>query len=214
MTNRAELEEQFQESRVKIILPEPDKLRTIGDLVHFDAVEFRHPRAKTPLLSDVTFTVEQGGRVAFVGANGQGKSTLAKLIMGDLKPTKGKITRHTSLQIGYFSQHMVEDITAAATATGHEDDEDHPRTALAYFLHHFEHKAGTKVPEQDARAFLGSLGLKGQLASHTPLALLSGGQKVSSALELDDQHLELTSLAPGSTRVVVDHFQPTAATFT
>lgn len=56
------------ESVVKIRLSSPTKLRTLGDLIHFDNVSYRFPKAKTALLEDVVFTVEQGGRCAFVGA--------------------------------------------------------------------------------------------------------------------------------------------------
>ncbi|KAK4701684.1 hypothetical protein P7C70_g4544, partial [Phenoliferia sp. Uapishka_3] len=198
---RADIVLEDAESRVKISISDPDKLRTVGDLIHFDAVEFRFPKAKTPLLSDVTFTVEQGGRIAFVGAvghfprtllmsklrptssqNGQGKSTLAKLILGTLLPSKGKITRHPLLKIGYFSQHSVEELSSG-TAITPSSSSAAPPTALSHFLKHFE-ESGEKVVEQDARVCLGSFGLQGKIASDTPLQLLSGGQKVRLAFAL------------------------------
>lgn len=171
-SRRGEIEIEAPERDVKIKLDDPPALRTLGDLVHFDHVEFRHPRATRPLLSDITFTVEQGGRLALVGANGQGKSTLAKLIMGELQPTRGSIVRHPLLKIGYFSQHSVEDLSTAGNVT-----------ALAYFLEHFAAK-GVQVEEQAVRACLGSFGLGGRLASDVPLSQLSGGQKVRLAFAL------------------------------
>ncbi|GAA5993553.1 hypothetical protein JCM10908_000108 [Rhodotorula pacifica] len=171
-SRRGDIEIEAPERDVKIKLDDPPALRTLGDLVHFDHVEFRHPRASKPLLADITFTVEQGGRLAFVGANGQGKSTLAKLIMGELQPTRGSIVRHPLLKIGYFSQHSVEDLTSAG-----------PMTALSYFVEHFAAQ-GVKVEEQAVRACLGSLGLGGRLASDVPLDQLSGGQKVRLAFAL------------------------------
>ncbi|GAA6058948.1 hypothetical protein JCM10212_002900 [Sporobolomyces blumeae] len=178
LTSRAEVVLQEQESAVKIRIPKPEKLRTLGDLVHFDLVEYRFPRAKTPLLSNVTFTLEQGGRIAFVGANGNGKSTLAKLILGELAPTRGKIARHPLLRIGYFGQHSVENLTLT-----HVSANGTPVTALSHFLEHFEAQ-GDRVAESDARACLGSFGLQGRVASDTPLSQLSGGQKVRLALAL------------------------------
>jgi len=175
LTNRAEIVLQEQESSVKLRVPSPEKLRTLGDLIHFDSVQYRFPRAKTPLLDNVTFTVEQGGRIAFVGANGNGKSTLAKLISGELQPTKGKIVRHPLLRIGYFGQHSVEDLTQKQF-----DEDGRPITALSSFLAHFEAQ-GEKVVESDARACLGSFGLQGRIASDTPVSQLSGGQKVRAA---------------------------------
>ncbi|BGP31559.1 hypothetical protein JCM10296v2_003331 [Rhodotorula toruloides] len=178
LTRRAEVETQEQEAASKIRVPNPEKLRTLGDLVHFDQVEYRFPGAKTPLLANVTFTVEQGGRIAFVGANGNGKSTLAKLIVGELVPSKGKIVRHPQVRIGYFSQHSVENLTLKTTSA-----QGGPVTALSHFLEHFEAE-GEKVLESEARACLGSFGLKGEIASDTPLSQLSGGQKVRLALAL------------------------------
>lgn len=136
--------------------------------MHFDGVEFRHPGASHALLSGVTFTIEQGGRIAFVGQNGNGKSTLAKLIVGELQPTKGSIVRHPLAKIGYFSQHSVEDLSQPLATLSL----DRPLTALSYFLERFP------VEEQAARAFLGSFGLGGKLASDAPISHLSGGQKV------------------------------------
>ncbi|KAJ7126423.1 P-loop containing nucleoside triphosphate hydrolase protein [Mycena crocata] len=178
-SNRADIEKTANEAKVKINIASPDKLRTLGDLIHFDAVGYRFMKAKKPFLEDLTFTVNQGGRCAFVGANGQGKSTIAKLIMGTLKPTKGAITRHPLLKIGYFSQHSVEELSGPATRS----TSDRPVTALSYFIEYFEAK-GETVVEQDARKCLGSFGLQGKIASDAPLTQLSGGQKVRLAIAL------------------------------
>ena len=51
-----------------IIIPPVAKLRTLGDLVTFDKVTFKYRGSAAPLLRDVSFSVPQGGRVAFVGA--------------------------------------------------------------------------------------------------------------------------------------------------
>ncbi|KAG9220476.1 hypothetical protein CCMSSC00406_0003932 [Pleurotus cornucopiae] len=173
LSNRAEIEIDEGEPPVRIVLPSPDKLRTIGDLIHFDNVSFSY-RRQGAKLEGVTFTVGQDGRCAFVGANGQGKSTLAKLIMGELSPSKGVIVRHPSLKIGYFTQHSVEELSNESLKT---------TTALKYFLDHFD-KLGDPVQDPEARACLGTLGLSGKVASDTPLAALSGGQKVRLAIAL------------------------------
>jgi hypothetical protein len=55
---------------VHIVIPPVARLRTLGDLVTFDKVTFKYRRAASPLLQDVSFSVPQDGRVAFVGAVG------------------------------------------------------------------------------------------------------------------------------------------------
>ncbi|KDE04265.1 hypothetical protein MVLG_05293 [Microbotryum lychnidis-dioicae p1A1 Lamole] len=187
LTNRDDILFEDQESKIRLRIPDPEKLRTLGSLIHFDGVEFRHPRQKVPLLEDVTFTVDQGGRCAFVDANGQGKSTLARSIMGELKSTTGKIERHPLLKIGYFSQHSVEELTLAQNTQGLSLSTGRPTTALSYFLDHFKAK-GETVLEQEVRACLGSFGLQDKTASDTPLGQLSGGQLVRLAIALIIYH--------------------------
>ena len=68
LTGRADIAIEDLEPKVNITIPNPAKLRTLGDLVHFDKVTFKFPKAPKALLEDVTFTVEQGGRCAFIGA--------------------------------------------------------------------------------------------------------------------------------------------------
>ena len=67
-TSRAGIEIEEQEPPVHIVIPPVAKLRTLGDLVTFDKVTFKYRRAAAPLLQDVTFSIPQDGRVAFVGA--------------------------------------------------------------------------------------------------------------------------------------------------
>ena len=103
--------------------------------------------------------------------NGQGKSTLAQLILGALTPTTGTITRHPLLKIGYFSQHSVESLSSVPPTT----------TALQYFLSSLTAR-GESVDEPEARACLGEFGLGGRIATDAPLKMLSGGQKVRLAI--------------------------------
>lgn len=171
LTSRAEVAPEETERRVKISLPQPAKLRTAGDLVHFQDVAFRHPKMPRNVVESVAFTVSPGGRCSFIGANGEGKSTIAKLVLGELQPTAGTITRHPTMKVGYFSQMAVEDLSALP------DDGPTPSTPLSHFIAHFA-KKGVTVEERVARGFLGGLGLPGRLSSHTPVKALSGGQKV------------------------------------
>lgn len=104
--------------------------------------------------------------------NGHGKSTLVKLILGELAPTKGTVLRHPLMKVGYFSQHSVEELSKETT-----------QTPLAYFIDYFE-KKGVTVNEGEARRSLAGLGLAGSTVSNTSMSALSGGQKVRLALSL------------------------------
>ncbi|UCH83703.1 MAG: ABC-F family ATP-binding cassette domain-containing protein [Candidatus Latescibacterota bacterium] len=60
--------------------------------------------AQKPLLTDFQLEIGAGERICIMGQNGKGKSTLMRLLAGDLKPQQGKITRHPRLQNGFFAQ--------------------------------------------------------------------------------------------------------------
>lgn len=64
----------------------------------------------------------QGSRISLVGANGQGKSTLVKLMMGELAPGGGSMQRHPQAKIGFFAQDNVERLVigkGASSALAH-----------------------------------------------------------------------------------------------
>ncbi|PTJ68151.1 ribosomal protection-like ABC-F family protein, partial [Mammaliicoccus sciuri] len=71
-------------------------------LVQFNHVSFAYDNRK--IFDDVSFYIKRNQNVIVEGRNGTGKSTLIKLILGELEPTKGDITVHPELEIGYFSQ--------------------------------------------------------------------------------------------------------------
>ncbi|MEB7407701.1 ABC-F type ribosomal protection protein Sal(A) [Mammaliicoccus sciuri] len=71
-------------------------------LVQFNHVSFAYENRK--IFEDVSFYIKRNQNVIIEGRNGTGKSTLIKLILGELEPTKGDITVHPELEIGYFSQ--------------------------------------------------------------------------------------------------------------
>ncbi len=66
------------------------------------------------VLSDVDLVVERGSKMAFVGQNGQGKSTLAKIIVGDID-YEGKVTLGHNVQIGYFAQNQADYLDGSKT---------------------------------------------------------------------------------------------------
>ncbi|WP_436887891.1 ABC-F type ribosomal protection protein Sal(A) [Mammaliicoccus sciuri] len=71
-------------------------------LVQFNHVSFAYDNRT--IFEDVSFYIKRNQNVIVEGRNGTGKSTLIKLILGELEPTKGNITVHPELEIGYFSQ--------------------------------------------------------------------------------------------------------------
>jgi ATP-binding cassette subfamily F protein uup len=74
-----------------------------GKLV-FEAVNVTHVFGTTPILADFSTRIMRGDRIGIIGPNGCGKTTLIKLLVGELEPTKGTIRRGTSLLPAYFDQ--------------------------------------------------------------------------------------------------------------
>lgn len=62
------------------------------------------------LLRDVDFGIHMSSRISIVGPNGIGKSTLVKLIEGELTPLEGEVRRNQRLRIGKYSQHFVDKV--------------------------------------------------------------------------------------------------------
>src|SRR5690606_1323442 len=71
------------------------------------------------VLSGVSLRLDQDDRIALLGANGQGKSTLAKLISGRLAPMTGHRRASPKLRIGYFAQHQADELVAGETPVQH-----------------------------------------------------------------------------------------------
>ncbi|MCL5777550.1 ABC-F family ATP-binding cassette domain-containing protein [Limibaculum sp. FT325] len=125
------------------------------------------------VLSRIDLRIDQDDRIALLGANGQGKSTLAKLIAGRLAPLAGRRQVSGKLRIGYFAQHQQDELVP------HESPLDHIR------------RLRPDEPPAKLRARLASGGIGGDIATN-PVASLSGGQKARLLLALaaiDAPHL-------------------------
>ncbi len=74
-----------------------------------DHASFAHPGGE-PLIRDFSLVLQRGDRIGLLGANGTGKTTLLKLLLGDLQPTGGKVEAGTRLEVAYFDQlrHQLE----------------------------------------------------------------------------------------------------------
>ena len=68
-----------------------------------EQASFAHPGGE-PLIRDFSMVLQRGDRVGLLGANGTGKTTLLKLLLGDLQPTSGKVEAGTKLEVAYFDQ--------------------------------------------------------------------------------------------------------------
>ena len=117
------------------------------------------------VLSEISMTLAPGDRIALLGANGMGKSTLLRGLAGQLAPRDGKIGHSPYARIGHFAQHRVEQL-------------DLRRTPLE-----LAQGAVPDMREQEMRDFLGGFGF-GHDAVTSPVAPLSGGEKTRLALAL------------------------------
>lgn len=133
-------------------------------LIRLDHVSFSY-QPSDMILKEINFTVTPETRVGILGRNGEGKSTLIKLIAGENLPTSGAIIASEHLKVGYFSQHQVEYLTLSESPIWHLTQLD------------------SQITTQDARNFLGSFGFHGDKVLEA-IAPFSGGEKARLALAL------------------------------
>jgi len=89
----------------------PNTGRLAPPVVSFKDVSFAYSGKKEDYLyKNLDFGIDQDTRVALVGPNGVGKSTLLKLLVGDIVPTEGSISRHSHLRFSYYNQHSEDQL--------------------------------------------------------------------------------------------------------
>ncbi|MBM3570057.1 MAG: ABC-F family ATP-binding cassette domain-containing protein [Alphaproteobacteria bacterium] len=165
------------QSRVKMLA----RLETVAPVVEEDtpALDFPEPKPLAspiltldevavgydgkPILQRLSLSLDFEDRIALIGANGNGKTTFAKLLAGRLEPLAGELRRVSRLTVGYFAQHQIEDLDPARSA----------------FQHLAEDMPGVRIDR--VRAFLGRFGFPGERAD-VAAAKLSGGEKARLAL--------------------------------
>jgi ATP-binding cassette subfamily F protein 3 len=118
-----------------------------------------------PVLSRLNLRFDPDDRVALVGRNGNGKTTLARLLAGQLAPQRGAVVASSKLRAGYFAQHQVEELVLDETP-----------------LQHMERAMRDAKPGA-ARAQLGRFGFSGDKAMRA-VRTLSGGERARLALAL------------------------------
>lgn len=112
-----------------------------------------------PVLSKLNMNLVENERIGLLGRNGNGKSTLAKLISGALKPLAGTVFKSPKLRVGYFNQDQNEALPA-------------DKTPLEYLTGFMPDKSESYI-----RTYLAGFGLEAEKAI-TKIASLSGGEKV------------------------------------
>jgi len=153
----------------RFTFPEPEELsppilRLEGAAVGYDG---------QAVLSRLDLRIDQDDRIALLGRNGEGKSTLSKLLAGKLQAMDGRVHSASKLRVGYFAQHQVEELHLDETPI------DHIR------------RLRPDEPPAKLRARLGGFGI-GADQAETLVKGLSGGQKARLSLmlaTLDAPHL-------------------------
>lgn len=126
-------------------------------MVDVKDVDFAY-QAENPIIHDVTLAIEKGERLAIIGKNGYGKSTLLRLIAGELTPQKGEIRTSDQATIGYFGQTNIQRLKDTATI---EEE-------IAV--------ANPKLAFTDIRSICGQMMFGGD-AAKKKISVLSGGEK-------------------------------------
>ena len=102
----------IEERGIEFQFPEPEELAP--PLIVMDNVAVGYEPGK-PILNKVTLRLDPDERIALLGANGNGKSTMAKLLAGRLQPMNGELRRSRKLKVGYFAQHQTDELDLDAT---------------------------------------------------------------------------------------------------
>ena len=143
-----------EESAIAFAFPDPEPLPP--PLVSLDRVSVGY--GDRPVLKNLSLRLDSDDRVALLGANGNGKSTLLKLLAGRLRPLAGNVVKSGKLRVGYFAQHQTDELDLEAT----------PLQQLA--------RRRPRDPELQLRGHLGRFGFSQQRAD-VRIGNLSGGEK-------------------------------------
>ena len=161
---------------VRFVFPNPDK--TSSPMISINKADIGYTEG-LPILRQVHDNIDFDDRIALLGANGNGKSTLMKLIAGRLGVMNGEVVRSSKLRIGYFSQHQTEELDMNSTPY--------------YEMMKLMARKDPEVREPVVRAKLGAFGFSRDLADNR-IAALSGGEKARllfAFMSFDAPHLLL-----------------------
>ena len=164
-----QIESVVEDKATRFEFPAPNQLAP--PMLSLDAVDIGYDGK--PVLNGVSLRIDMEDRIALLGTNGNGKSTLAKLIAGRLAPLHGRQFRTGNLRVGYFAQHQEDDLVLSETPYEH----------LA--------RALPKATPPQFRAQAARFGLDADRVN-TKVGAMSGGEKARLLLALatrDAPHL-------------------------
>ena len=127
-------------------------------------LSFRYAESSPWILKDINMDVSRGQRIAIIGDNGAGKTTLLNVLAGRLKPTEGEVTNGHAVELGYFGQHQLDELSLEDTVL------DNLRTRAH------------GVSLEEVRGWLGAFGFAGNDECQKKAKVLSGGEKARLSL--------------------------------
>lgn len=161
------------QSRLKML----DRMQPIAAVIEEKTIQFNFPEASIPappliaiqnvnvgyepgkpILRNLDLRIDPDDRIALIGANGNGKSTLVKLLSDKLQPEGGSLVKAPKIEVGYFAQHQTDELRVDETPFDH----------VARML--------DEGRESSLRGHLGRFGFSGDRAD-TKVQSLSGGEK-------------------------------------
>ena len=104
---------QVDDRVVPFHLPDPEKM-IASPLLRLEGASAGY-EPEQPILRGLDLRIDNDDRIALLGQNGNGKSTLAKLIAGKLKPLSGNVFGAQKVEVGYFAQHQLDDLNPRST---------------------------------------------------------------------------------------------------
>lgn len=174
----SEIEEVEEDAELTITLPEPNGVFADNEkLISVMSASFAY-EGQEPLFGDVDFAVNSHARLAVLGKNGCGKTSLLNIVMGEALPTKGSVTRHPGCRVMMLEQHHYkgEQLDPFLSALEHIRRLPQDETTAVGIL-----DPGSRQEESTIRSYLANFGMSGGRAM-IPVRLLSGGQRMRVAL--------------------------------
>jgi ATP-binding cassette, subfamily F, member 3 len=151
-----------EDPSLRFDFPNPAELKP--PLLTLDGASVGYAKDR-PVLANLNIRLDPSDRIALLGRNGNGKTTLARLMAGQLQPMSGEVRAPAKLRVGYFTQYQVEELDPSGTP-----------------LQHMSRLMQDALPKV-VRAQLGRFGFSGEMADRE-VATMSGGERARLALAL------------------------------